>query len=83
MASNTKTPANGEKLVRYKLPRLSGANANQTQFVSFNFKNYLIERGKYVEIPESLAQALDDSELAEEAAIEYAENEKALKEPKA
>lgn len=68
------------KTVKIKLPRAQGVNANQQEFFSVNFKNYLIERGKYVEVPEELAEVIRNGEAAEEAAFEYAA-ENAAKEP--
>ncbi len=70
-----------EKRVTVRLPRLEGQNANQTEFFSYNFKNYLIKRGEDVEIPEGLAEVIKNAEKAKDAAFKYAE-EKALREAK-
>ena len=77
----TAKKASGEKMVRVKLPKLRGQNANQDEFYSWNFKNYIIKRGEYVEIPEGLAEVIENGEKAEEAAFDYAEK-KGLREPK-
>lgn len=74
------TTKKDEKRVRVKLPRIPGPNANQDEFFSVNFKNYIIKRGEYVEIPQELAEAIENGELAEDAAYKYAE-EKKLREP--
>lgn len=81
MATTEKNTATGKK-VRVKLPRLNGHNANQDEFFSVNFKNYIIKRGEYVEIPEELYEVIVNGEKAEDAAFEFAEK-KTLKEPKA
>ena len=44
------------KRVEVKLPRNPGQNANQDEFFSVNFKNYIIQRGEYVEVPKELAK---------------------------
>ncbi|MBE5873773.1 MAG: hypothetical protein E7287_05110 [Lachnospiraceae bacterium] len=64
-----------------KLPRNAGQNANQDEFFSVNFKNYIIRRGETVEIPEELAEVITNAEKAEEYAMRYAD-EKAQREPK-
>ncbi|MBR6538105.1 MAG: hypothetical protein IKT67_12990 [Lachnospiraceae bacterium] len=81
MATTKESTATGKK-IRVKLPRANGHNANQDEFFSVNFKNYIIKRGEYVEIPEELAEVIENGEKAEDAAFEFAEK-KALKEPKA
>lgn len=81
MAETKKSTANEQKRVQVRLPRIPGENANQDTFWSVNFKNYIIKRGEYVDVPEELALAIRDSEAAEDAAFRYAE-EKALREPK-
>ena len=42
-----------------------------------NFKNYIIKRGKTVEIPEELAEVIENAEKAEEYAMQYADERKA------
>lgn len=65
--------------VEVRLPRNSGQNANQDEFFSVNFKNYIIKRGETVEIPEELAEVIRNNEQAEEYAMKFAE-EKAMRE---
>lgn len=67
--------------VSVRLPRNPGQNANQDEFFSVNFKNYIIKRGERVEIPEELAEVIENAEKAEEYALKYAE-ERAPREAK-
>ena len=78
MAVKTETEG---KRVQVKLPRNEGVNANQDEFFSVNFKNYLIQRGQYVDVPPELKEVIDNGETAKDAAYRYAE-EKAVREPK-
>ena len=66
---------------KVKLPRLIGDNAPKQEFFSVNFKNYIIKRGEYVEVPEELAEVIENGEKAEEAAWEYATVDKAVRTP--
>jgi hypothetical protein len=81
MAETTKKTNNNANRVQVRLPRNSGQNANQDEFFSVNFKNYIIKRGETVEIPEEVAEVIRNAEKAEEYAMQYAE-EKAMREPK-
>lgn len=54
------------------LPLLEGENAPTQEFVSLNFKNYIIRRGEYVEVPEEIAALLDEREHARQAAMKEA-----------
>jgi len=81
MAETTKQTGKSGKRVSVKLPRNAGQNANQDEFFSVNFKNYIIRRGETVEIPEELAEVITNAEKAEEYAMRYAD-EKAQREPK-
>ena len=81
MAGTTKQANESAKRVQVRLPRNKGQNANQDEFMSVNFKNYIIKRGEAVEIPEALAEVITNAEKAEEYAMQYVE-EKAFKEPK-
>lgn len=81
MADTIKKTTNNAKRVQVRLPRNSGQNANQDEFFSVNFKNYIIKRGETVEIPEEVAEVIRNAEKAEEYAMQYAE-EKAVREPK-
>ena len=85
MADTTKnTKSNAEKTeavkqkVSVRLPRNAGQNANQDEFFSVNFKNYIIRRGETVEIPEELAEVIRNAEKEEEYAMKYAD-EKAFR----
>lgn len=62
------------KRVTVRLPKLRGHNANQEEFFSVNFKNYIIKRGETVEIPEELAEVIRNAEKAEEYAMNYVED---------
>ena len=75
MATTEKNTATGKK-VRVKLPRLNGHNANQDEFFSVNFKNYIIKRGETVEISEELAEVIENADKADEYAMRYAEEVK-------
>ena len=81
MAETTKKTADNAKRVQVRLPRNKGQNANQDEFFSVNFKNYIIRRGETVEIPEELAEVITNAEKAEEYAMQYV-TEKALRESK-
>ncbi len=72
---------NSENKVEIRLPRREGTGKNQTEFFSVNGKNYIIERGKTVMVPAFVAEVIFNGELAEEAALAYAET-KLLKEAK-
>ena len=82
MADTTKqAKPNTTGKVSVRLPRNPGQNANQDEFFSVNFKNYIIKRGERVEIPEELAEVIENAEKAEEYALKYAE-ERAPREAK-
>ena len=75
MAETTKkTTTNNAKRVEINLPRNKGQNANQDEFFSVNFKNYIIKRGEYVEIPEEVAEVISNSNKAEDYAMRYVDN---------
>ena len=77
MAETTKkaTPS-AKNRVEVKLPLNKGQNANQDEFFSVNFQNYIIKRGETVEIPEELAEVIRNGEHAEEYALRYADEKK-------
>lgn len=81
MAETIKQTNKNANRVEVRLPRNAGQNANQDEFFSVNFKNYIIRRGETVEIPEELAEVIRNAEKAEEYAMRYAD-EKAFKEAK-
>ena len=67
------------KRVEVKLPRNPGHNAIQDEFYSVNFKNYIIRRGEYVEVPEAVAEVIKNQEKDEDYAMRFVE-EHALRE---
>ena len=75
MAETTTKKTNAKK-VEVRLPRNNGQNANQDEFFSVNFKNYIIKRGETVEIPEELAEVIVNADKAEEYAMRYAEEKR-------
>ena len=76
MADTIKKTAVNAKRVQVRLPRNKGQNANQDEFFSVNFKNYIIKRGETVEIPEELAEVIRNGEMAEDYALQYADDKK-------
>lgn len=70
MAENKK--AEKPKKITFTLPMIKDPNASQDEFVSVNFKNYIIKRGKPVTVPYEVYEALQNSEKADEAAMAYA-----------
>lgn len=73
MADTTKKANDNAKKVTVRLPRLEGRNANQDEFFSVNYKNYIIKRGQTVEIPEELAEVIENNQNAEEYALNYSD----------
>lgn len=59
------------KTVPHRLPRKLGQNAVQQEFFSVNFKNYLIETGKEVQIPIEVYNLIKDNERAVGDAQDY------------
>lgn len=75
MADTTKkATSNNAKKVEIKLPKNKGQNANQDEFFSVNFKNYIIKRGEYVEIPEEVAEVIENADKAEESAMRFVDS---------
>lgn len=75
MADTTKqTTDNAKKRVQVRLPRNKGQHANQDEFFSVNGKNYIIKRGETVEIPECVAEVIENAEKAEEYALKYVDD---------
>lgn len=62
------TEVKTEKTVKIKLPRIKGES--DTVYVSINNRNWLIKRGVEVEVPECVAELIDQ----QDAAIEEAYN---------
>ena len=71
MADTTKSKE--QKMYTIRLPKLKGENAQQVEFFSVNGKNYLIERGKAVEVPEELYEVYQHTLDAEDDADAFAE----------
>lgn len=60
-----------EKKVRIRIPKTR--SETEDVYVSVNNRNWLIQRGVEVEVPECVAEVLRNSELAEEAALKFIE----------
>lgn len=73
MADSKKTATVSPKMVKIKLRKHPDPRMPQEEFYSFNFKNYLIRRGEYVEVPEEVARMIEENEEAEEYAMNYAQ----------
>lgn len=69
MAVQKKATA-GVRMVMVHLPRPQGGEATE-QFVSVNGKNFLVKKGVDVQVPYYVAEVLDASERASEAADRY------------
>lgn len=65
-----------EKRVRIKLPYVPGV-LEDDKFVGDNGKTYLIKRGEYVEVPESVVEILNGAERFD---LEGAETSRKLQE---
>lgn len=75
MANKTENnPETTEKTVRIRLP-LSRENSAPVP-VGLNDRTFLIKRGVDVEVPESVAKILEESERAKMAAFEYEQSVK-------
>lgn len=59
------------KKATVRLPRQAGQNAPQEEFYSVNFKNYQIQRGVTVEVPEGVALLIEDNERSVEAGLQF------------
>lgn len=60
-----------EKKVKIRIPRTS--KNQEDVFVSVNMDTYLIQRGKEVEVPESVAEVLRNQEKMLETIMEFDE----------
>lgn len=70
--AEAKTTNNAKsRRVTVRLPRLAGQNARQDEFFSVNGRNYLIKRGETVEVPEEVAEVIENGQKAEEYAMHY------------
>ena len=80
MATTKNAEPKSEKKYYIFLPLLSGKNANQQEFFSVNFKNYLVKRGVRTEVPKEVYEVWANAERARNSQILYA-NEVSLREP--
>ena len=74
MADKTKNVTTNAKRVIVRLLRLKGQNARQEEFFSVNGKNYIIKRGEDVEVPEAVAEVIENANKAEDYAMRYIDN---------
>jgi hypothetical protein len=77
MAATTKEIDNATKNTRrvtVRLPRLSGQNADQTEFYAVNGRTCRVKRGETVEIREEIAEVIRNNEQAEDYAMNYIDN---------
>ncbi len=73
MANTTENKdAKAIKMVKTRLPRLRKGQADET--VGINGKMYKIKRGVEVEVPENVAQVLEQSERQREKAYAFIED---------
>lgn len=70
MAEEAKTEVK-EKLVKVRLPLIPNVEKQEAQFVSCNGRDFVIPRGKEVEVPECIAEILRNSEEAQLEAFRY------------
>ena len=71
----TETKKIEEKKVRIRLEKRR--NDNDSEYVAVNGKAYLIKRGEYVEVPESVAEVLEHKEEMLATAEAFEEQAKA------
>ena len=64
-----KTDANGEKLIKIRLPK--ERRDQEDVFVGVNERTWLIKRGVEVEVPECVAEVLRDREMMLETIMEF------------
>ena len=76
MAETTKNTTNNAKSrkITVTLPLNRGQNAEQVEYFSVNGKNYRIQRGVEVEIPEEVAEVIRNAEKADAYAMRYVNN---------
>jgi len=61
-----------KQYVEIRIPR-DPLGKSDSIFVGVNFKNYILKRGTTVRVPIEVAEVLKNSELAEDAAIAFAQ----------
>lgn len=62
-----------EPMIPVYLERNKGENAVQTELVSVNGKDYLVPRGKNVNVPQAVFEAISNAKNAENAYFEKCE----------
>lgn len=67
------TKATATRMIPVYLERAKGENAIQTELVSVNGKDYLVPRGKSVEVPEEVYEAITNAKKAENAYFDKVE----------
>lgn len=73
MAAKNEATASAEQMVEVFLPKISGEAPYQ--YVGVNGKAWQVPRGKKTQVPEYVAQVLERSQLAQDAADEYSDEE--------
>ena len=59
------------RTVKKKLPRRKELGKKQQGFYSVNGRNFLVKFGEEVELPEPIANLIEQNKVAEEAAYDY------------
>ena len=62
------------KKVKVKIPLMPGEKKDHAEFFSVNGRNYRIQKGIWVEVPEEIAEVIENGEKAEDYAMEYIDN---------
>lgn len=70
-----KTDANGEKLIKIRLPK--ERRDQEDVFVGVNERTWLIKRGVEVEVPECVAEVLRDREMMLETIMGFEDAKRA------
>lgn len=70
-----KTDANGEKLIKIRLPK--ERRDQEDVFVGVNERTWLTKRGVEVEVPECVAEVLRDREMMLETIMEFEDAKRA------
>ena len=70
-AKTEEKPEANEKLVKIRLPLIPNVEKQEAQFVSCNGRDFVIPRGKEVEVPECIVEILRNSENALLEAYQY------------
>lgn len=70
-----KTDANGEKLIKIRLPK--ERRDQEDVFVGVNERTWLIKRGVEVEVPECVAEVLRNREMMLETIMDFEDAKRA------